>query len=72
MRRTVRFLLLSMLFASSAGCAAVSPWERDVLAKRSMSFSSETDEYLLDHTYFNAREGAAGGFESGGGGCGCN
>jgi len=37
-----------------------------------MKFDSEVDESTLDHTFYNAREGAAGGFDSGGGGCGCN
>jgi hypothetical protein len=55
-----------------SGCARVNPWERDLLSRPAMKFDSEQDESVLDHTFYNAREGAAGGFESGGGGCGCN
>ena len=54
-----------------AGCVRVQPWERDLLSKRSMTFSSEREENVLDHTFYSAREGAEGGFQSGGGGCGC-
>jgi hypothetical protein len=50
----------------------VKPWERDILANDVMTFDAEAVESGLDHGYYNAREGAAGGFESGGGGCGCN
>ena len=65
-------LLAAMLSSVAAGCVAVKPWQREFLARREMSFDSEKVEFTLDHTYYNAREGAAGGFESGGGGCGCD
>ena len=64
--------LIFMIAGISSGCTRVKPWERDILAKKVMSFDAEKDENTLDHTYYNAREGTAGGFESGGGGCGCN
>ena len=63
---------LFLVFTIIAGCVRIQPWERDILAKRVMTFDSEQEENILDHTFYNAREGAAGGFESGGGGCGCN
>jgi Domain of unknown function (DUF4266) len=65
-------LLTAMLSSLAAGCAAVKPWQRQLLARREMTFESEKEEFALDHTYYKAREGAAGGFESAGGGCGCN
>ena len=66
-------LVPCLLFTTAiAGCVRVQPWERDILTKRPMTFEAEQEENTLDHTYYNAREGAAGGFESGGGGCGCN
>ena len=71
LRSGIRFVILvSAVFAG--GCVRVQPWERDLLSKRAMSYDSEKDEQALDHTFYNAREGAAGGFEAGGGGCGCN
>ncbi len=60
------------IFMVTSSCVRVKPWEREILSQRSMSFDSEQHENVLDHTFYNAREGAAGGFESGGGGCGCN
>jgi len=60
------------LVVFAAGCTRVKPWERDILAKDVMTFDAEAEETALDHGYYNAREGAAGGFEAGGGGCGCN
>lgn len=67
-----RVLLISLITAIGAGCLRVKPWERDILSKRVMTFDFEIEENTLDHTFYNAREGTAGGFETGGGGCGCN
>jgi len=72
MRRKLLLAVLLAVFAQVAGCARVKPWERDVLSKDVMTFDREAEESALDHGYYNAREGAAGGFEAGGGGCGCN
>lgn len=72
MRKRISLLLLLALIACGAGCTRVKPWERDILAKDVMTFDAEAEENALDHGYYNAREGAAGGFEAGGGGCGCN
>jgi hypothetical protein len=72
MRGLLLLVLLLGLSAASAACTRVKPWERDILAKEVMTFDAEAVESALDHGYYNAREGAAGGFESGGGGCGCN
>jgi len=68
--RMILLVVVSAVFAG--GCVRVQPWERDLLSKRAMSYNSEKDEQALDHTFYKAREGAAGGFEAGGGGCGCN
>jgi hypothetical protein len=62
---------VTAILALAIGCVRVKPWERDILSKRSMTFDSEKDENDLDHTFYEAREGADGGFVSGGGGCGC-
>ena len=72
MRRRLLLAVVLALLAQSVGCARVKPWERDTLARPVMTFDAEAEESALDHGYYNAREGAAGGFESGGGGCGCN
>ncbi len=72
MRRWMVALTILAVLGLSAGCVRVKPWERDILAEDVMTFDAEAVESALDHGYYNAREGAAGGFESGGGGCGCN
>lgn len=72
MKKRLSLLALLAVAVCSTGCARVKPWERDILAKEVMTFDAEAKENVLDHGYYNAREGSAGGFESGGGGCGCN
>ena len=72
MRKLLIVAGVLVIVASSVGCVRVKPWERDILARPEMTFDAEAEESALDHGYYNAREGAAGGFESGGGGCGCN
>ena len=72
MRRQFLGVVFFLFIVLSLGCTRVKPWERDVLSKDVMTFDREAVESALDHGYYNAREGAAGGFEAGGGGCGCN
>jgi hypothetical protein len=72
-RRLILGLILCVAVASS-GCAAmkVQPWDRDLLAKKSMSFNpSPLETAIDDHVYFS-KEGSTGGQGVGGGGCGCN
>ena len=55
-----------------SGCAAVQPWERDVLARPEMSLDANAlDAAIDDHIYFS-KEASSGGRGFGGGGCGCN
>jgi hypothetical protein len=72
MRRLLLLVVLIPLIGLDLGCTRVKPWERDVLSRDVMTFDREAEESALDHGYYNAREGAVGGFEAGGGGCGCN
>ncbi|TFW04898.1 DUF4266 domain-containing protein [Oxalobacteraceae bacterium OM1] len=64
------------LLAASAACAPlepVQPWQKGTLAKPEMTI--EGNDVLgakaSDHAYVS-REGASGGSDVGGGGCGCN
>jgi hypothetical protein len=70
--RTVRLLLVAVSFVLAAGCARVKPYERELLAKPTMTFQPDPHEDVLDNHMIEAREGAAGGYGSAGGGCGCN
>jgi len=57
---------------SLSACTTVQPWEKDLLAKPSMSLvPSEIDNALDEHIYFS-KEASLGGQGVGGGGCGCN
>lgn len=63
-------LLICVLL--STGCTTVKPWERGTLTKKEMAWSPDPlANTLSEHIYF-AKEAAAGGYGSAGGGCGCN
>jgi hypothetical protein len=69
----VRFALL-VTALTLGGCASlgVQPWERDVLARKSMQLDTHPLITAADsHIYFS-KEGASGGRSFEGGGCGCN
>jgi hypothetical protein len=61
--------------ASLTACAGVEPtraWEKQYLAKPAMQFDyDKLDAKNTQHVYFS-KEGSAGGYGVGGGGCGCN
>ena len=72
--RTSMLLLLVMLalVLAATGCAKVSPWERDLLARRDMSWEPDSLEAKREsHIYFSKEASMPGG-SGGGGGCGCN
>jgi hypothetical protein len=71
----VRTILIALAAAALAGCAAYAPpqpWEKQYLARPDMQFDVDRlDAKNVQHVYFS-KEGAAGGYGVGGGGCGCN
>lgn len=68
-------LVLVALAASLGACASYSPpkaWEKQYLARPEMMYDVDRlDAKNIQHIYFS-KEGAAGGYGVGGGGCGCN
>ena len=64
----VRFLPL----VSLAACATVAPYERESLARPDMQFAGAPELEGAEAHATEVREGSAGGFDAGGGGCGCN
>jgi hypothetical protein len=65
-------LLVGYVMISLTGCANVEPWDRNILAKDSMTIiPDQLGAEFKDHTEFS-REGTQGGTGAGGGGCGCN
>ncbi len=72
MMRTISILLIALALAGASGCTTVKPWERGTLSKKEMSWSPDPLAAKQgEHIYF-AKEAAAGGYGSAGGGCGCN
>jgi len=62
--------LVSLLSACSA--IGVKPWERDIMARKSMQLDAEPNITAIhEHIYFS-KEGSSGGRTFDGGGCGCN
>ena len=68
----VRLAMGIVVLLSSQGCTTIKPWDRDLLAQKSMRLvPSPIDNDLDKHVYFS-KEAASGGQGLGGGGCGCN
>lgn len=69
MKRVLLCLLIATLIS---GCAHVSPWEKRGLARPHMAFEPDKLEARFMKKVHQAKEGTAGGYGVGGGGCGCN
>lgn len=70
----LKILFLLFFIGLLGGCQTIGikPWERDLLAEKSMQLDAyPIDSALDDHLYFS-KEAASGGRSFGGGGCGCN
>lgn len=64
-----RALALILLLATGCG---VKVYQRGKLAKTKMQFNPRPDETELEQHVYSYREGSTGGYDGGGGGCGCN
>jgi hypothetical protein len=72
MRIPIASLLVLLVLIAGTGCARVSPWERDLLARRDMAWEPDSLEAKREsHIYFSKEASMPGG-SGGGGGCGCN
>jgi len=71
--KVIRYTLLLSTALASIGCAVdIKPWEKGIIAKPEMAFSTDALESKIgDHIYF-AKEATGSGAEVSGGGCGCN
>ena len=66
--------IITLMVITGTGCSSmgVEPWERDLLAKKSMRLNADyLDNFYDEHIYFS-KEATSGGQGVGGGGCGCN
>ena len=70
--RTTIALATATMLAACAGHAPPQAWEKGYLAQPAMQFDADRlDAKNLQHILFS-KEGSAGGYGVGGGGCGCN
>ena len=70
--KTVRYIILLLGLACLCSMVGVKPWQRDVLARKSMQLNSQPNIVAFhDHIYFS-KEASSGGRTYDGGGCGCN
>lgn len=72
LRSIFRFGAYVALLGVMTGCATVQPWERGILAKKKMQMDPDPEAAAFEQHVYEYREGAAGGYGSVGGGCGCN
>jgi hypothetical protein len=73
-RTAVIVLAAALILGVFGGCAEVKPWERGVLAEQAMTPTAPprlAKKAFQDHV-LDVREGSTGGYDSAGGGCGCN
>lgn len=69
---TFALLLISALAVSACSSLGAKPWDRDLMARRSMAPVTHPNVTAFDdHIYFS-KEGSSGGRTFDGGGCGCN
>lgn len=68
------FIALALMAGLVSGCSSigVKPWERDLLAKKSMQLDAYPADTAYDEHIYFSKEAATGGRGFGGGGCGCN
>lgn len=64
--------LTLLLILSLSACSTVKPWERGDLSKRNMQGAPIAQKAALDNHIYFSKEGASGGGQAAGGGCGCN
>jgi hypothetical protein len=67
-----RLFIGLVLITAVAGCATVSPYEKETLARRDMQLQRNPDAAAGAQHASAYREGASGAEGSSGGGCGCN
>jgi hypothetical protein len=71
----MKFMAYAAALCVLAGCSSldtVQPWDKDLLAKKSMQPVPDYFENFYDEHIYFSKEASSGGQSVGGGGCGCN
>lgn len=70
--RVARGVGIGVALCLLSACTTVQPWDREILAKKSMALNTHPNlTGFREHTYFS-KEATSGGRSFDGGGCGCN
>lgn len=64
--------MISLVAFLLSACSTVKPWARGNLAKPNMQGTPIAQKAILDNHIYFSKEGASGGGQAAGGGCGCN
>lgn len=67
----MRGIVVSLLFLC-IGCVTTKPWQHEDLARPVMDVRGDDGLDTLHAHLIGIQEGAVGGLDGGGGGCGCN
>lgn len=68
-----RIVLATMVTMLMSGCVTtVEPWEREILAKKSMAWEPDGMQSAFKQHVYTSKEATTGGTSTTGGGCGCN
>ncbi len=62
----------ALLFTAGCAWAPPKPWEKDLLARPSMTLEADPLERRFAQHVYASKENSSGGEGVGGGGCGCN
>jgi len=70
--KSVIYIALMFLMSGCSSMNTVKPWDKDLLAKKSMQPVPDYFENFYDEHIYFSKEASSGGQSVGGGGCGCN
>jgi len=70
--KIAKLMLALTILPILGGCAAVAPWDRDLLARPTMKLDGNPVESAFDEKLYYSKEASSGGKGFAGGGCGCN
>lgn len=71
----MKLMIFAGVLCALTGCTSldtVQPWDKDLLAKKSMQPVPDYFENFYDEHIYFSKEASSGGQSVGGGGCGCN
>lgn len=71
-RLRIAAAFLSLVAVSGCGTIGPDPWEKDLMARKTMLLTANGSVKAAENHIYFSKEGAVGGSSAAGGGCGCN